>query len=564
MSELDRKALEANFEGWRAERVPDLKPSEAFELYCIGLLLKDADLSDEEIASGHLGGDSDGGVDGFYFFLNRQLMQEETDTPKDVMTAHLWIIQAKNEAGFGEKAIDKMKSFSEDLLDFTKPIAEFKRYGQSVKDAMQVFRTKYEAVLAQSHKFTISYVYASRSDHPPSDNLGELVNQLEKIVRAQVSAVEFDFRYWGARDLITAFRTPVDKTLSIEIENSLPTADGSFICFVKLRNFAKFLTDEKTGEIRQHILEPNVRDYQGPNIQVNKAIRETLGTSDVKEFWWLNNGITILADEPSVGAGKIKLTSPELVNGLQTSFLIFNFFKGGGNDDRTIMVRVIAPPDEQTRRKIIKATNNQTAMSPLSLHATDDIHFNIEELFKLRQLYYERRKGQYRREKKPISKIVSMKDVAQAVIAIALRRPNDARARPETVLKKEDGYEQVFDPQADTRMFLACVLLDRQVQQYLSKRDDLPKDTRTDIRYYMETWLAGVLSTRAEPSKDEIGKLVTTLESPLDVAMLDGCCAWVLEIYQEAGGDDKAAKGTMLPAKLLDYLKGELAGKAKV
>lgn len=561
VSEMDRKALEANFEGWRAERAPDMPRSEAFELYCIGLILKDADLSDSEIAYGHTGGGDDGGVDGFYFFLNRQLMRDETDAPKDVMSAHVWIIQAKNEDGFNEKAIDKMRSFSEDLFDFAKPVAEMKRYSQSLKDIMQMFRTKYDAILAQPHSFSVTYVYASRSDHEASDKLDDLVKQLKKTVTSLATASEFDFQFWGARLLIEAFRAPMEKTLSMEIESSLSTPDGSFICFVKLKNLAKFLTDDKTGEIRQHVLDPNVRDFQGDNAQVNRAIRETLGTTDVQQFWWLNNGITILASEPSVGGGKIKLGSPELVNGLQTSYLVYNFFKNNGSDDRTVMVRVIAPPDEQTRRKIIKATNNQTAMSPLSLYATDDIHFNIEELFKLRSLYYERRKGQYRREKRPISKIISMNDVAQAVIACALHRPNDARARPQTLLKKADEYKQVFDEHSDTRMFLACVLLDRQVQQYLVGRTDLPRDVRNDIRYYMDTWLTGFLVGRAAPSKPEIAKLVTALESPLPNEMMQECCTWVLEIYNEAGGDDRAAKGTELPKRLLDYLRGELDEK---
>ena len=70
--------------------------SKAFELYSIGLVLKDSDLADEQIEEGNFGGGDDGGVDGFYFFLNRQLMNEEVDAPTDVLTAHLWIIQAKN------------------------------------------------------------------------------------------------------------------------------------------------------------------------------------------------------------------------------------------------------------------------------------------------------------------------------------------------------------------------------------------------------------------------------------------------------------------------------------
>jgi hypothetical protein len=67
MGEIDIKALEANFAKWRADRGPSLKDSEAFEIYSIEQILKDADLSDEEMRAGHFGGGDDGGVDGMFF-----------------------------------------------------------------------------------------------------------------------------------------------------------------------------------------------------------------------------------------------------------------------------------------------------------------------------------------------------------------------------------------------------------------------------------------------------------------------------------------------------------------
>jgi hypothetical protein len=56
MSELDRRALEASFTGWKADRVPEMSDSEAFEWFTIGLLFKDSDLSDQDISSGMTGG----------------------------------------------------------------------------------------------------------------------------------------------------------------------------------------------------------------------------------------------------------------------------------------------------------------------------------------------------------------------------------------------------------------------------------------------------------------------------------------------------------------------------
>jgi len=171
-----------------------------------------------------------------------------------------------------------------------------------------------------------------------------------------------------------------------------------------------------------------VRDYQGKRNTVNQEIRKTLATENGGEFWWLNNGVTILAADASTSGNKLTVEMPEIVNGLQTSQEIFQHFTDNptASDSRHVLVRVILPPDEMTRNRVTKATNNQTPVSPLSLRATDQIHFDIEEILKLHDLYYDRRKGQYRNQRKPISKIVTIKALAQAVMAALLQRPNDA------------------------------------------------------------------------------------------------------------------------------------------
>ena len=57
-----------------------------------------------------------------------------------------------------------------------------------------------------------------------------------------------------------------------------------------------------------------------------------------------------------------------------------------------MLLRVIVPENEETRDKIIRATNSQTPIPKSSLRATDNVHRNIEDYFKPRGLYYDRRK----------------------------------------------------------------------------------------------------------------------------------------------------------------------------
>src|SRR5438067_1852855 len=62
MSEWEIRGLETNFEGFRRDRYPSLSTSDAFERFAIWQVLKDDDLSGDEIESGILGGGDDGGV----------------------------------------------------------------------------------------------------------------------------------------------------------------------------------------------------------------------------------------------------------------------------------------------------------------------------------------------------------------------------------------------------------------------------------------------------------------------------------------------------------------------
>jgi hypothetical protein len=93
MSELDIRALEANFHSWKADRAPALEESKAFERYAVDQVLKDRDLSDEEIAYGNLGGVDDGGVDAFHLFIGDQHIQDESTPPPQAKTVELVLLQ---------------------------------------------------------------------------------------------------------------------------------------------------------------------------------------------------------------------------------------------------------------------------------------------------------------------------------------------------------------------------------------------------------------------------------------------------------------------------------------
>ena len=70
-----------------------------------------------------------------------------------------------------------------------------------------------------------------------------------------------------------------------------------------------------------------MRDYQGKNKCKQVVYPKHLHRADDNDFWWLNNGVTVLASEATlVNNRELQIVNPEIVNGLQTSMEIYNYF----------------------------------------------------------------------------------------------------------------------------------------------------------------------------------------------------------------------------------------------
>mgnify|MGYP001550175742 FL=1 len=547
MSQLDLQALEANFQGWRDSRAPGIKESDAFELYAIEQVLKDADLTDEDLSFGQFGSADDGGVDGMYFFVNRILIKDVSDAPATALEAELVIIQAKLHAGFSETAVQKLEDFTNDLLDFTKNVNSLTYLNSQAREAIEIFRESYSAILKDAPSFKISFHYVTKSITPPGNKVEKRIENLKAAVTAKISNADFEFQSWGSVSLLAVKRKTAKQIEIIPVISHFGTPDGSVVCLVLLRDFAALLTNESDG-IKTQLLEANVRDYQGNTRKVNEAIKETLDQTAPKEdFWWLNNGITILADDCPVSAQKLAIKRPEIVNGLQTSYEIYHARKTLAADKRTVLLRIITAKDETSRNNIIKATNSQTPINPLTLRATEKIHFDIEDKLALYQLYYDRKKGKYKQLGRPISQIVSMREMAQAVMTILLQRPDDARGRPQTVIDNDVHYEGMFNSGYKIDTYAASILIDRQVIRYLSLQS-LAYDLRRDIRYYALLIVTCDLAQSRQPTPDDIAALLPKANAPIDEAVFAAAVKEALGLYNSAGGNNQAAKSPLLTA----------------
>src|SRR4029079_4998150 len=106
-------------------------------------------------------------------------------------------------------------------------------------------------------------------------------------------------------------------------------------------------------DLRRYLFDSNVRDYLGEN-KVNEDIAASLENELVPDFWWLNNGITILTTKAVINGKNMQMQDIQVVNGLQTTETIYRHFNSGSTKslDRTLSIKIIESRDERLRDQI--------------------------------------------------------------------------------------------------------------------------------------------------------------------------------------------------------------------
>lgn len=546
---------------YSALQFPD--QSAYFEFLAASQALRGFDLSDEEIEAGLTGSGGDGGCDGVYLFFNDVLVGEDFIDNLDAVpreaALNVFVVQAKNELGFGEDAIMKWKTVSSNLLKFENQIDNFKgRYTEKVLTFFQNFKDLRIKLLTSRVKLSFHYVYVAVANdlHPnvqaQADELRELISQLFPGTMTSI-----DIEFINASKLMELINTQASQQFTLPLVDN-PIALGTkkdYIALVNLGNYYKFITDD-AGALRKYIFESNVRDYQGHN-SVNNEIRETLAAETSEDFWWLNNGVTIVAEDVSQALPKqLLIVNPEIVNGLQTSNEIYFHFNANPeeieNETRNILLRIIVPEDEGSRDRIILATNNQTTIPAVALRSTDPIHRQIEMYFKSRGLYYDRRKNYYKNLGKEANKIVSIGFLGQCLMSLFLGKPNFARARPSTLLSNDEYYKKLYIDNTDLELFYRSASLGKKVERFIKASSDYTQAAKSDIMFYV---IYTVVAQAIHSPDISVTSFKALDPDAIDDVKISQATELVFGLYQELGASNKVAKGS----ELLERIREEIS-----
>lgn len=351
----------------RARALSDLRLQEegrlkslAFVYLCVSTML---DLDSDEAFDCLTEGGGDFGVDAIH-------MTEEVDGEFGVT-----IIQAKYKANlegrsnFEENGINSLINAIRYIFD---PAAEL----QAVNDRLKV---KVEAARSMIRDGVIPRVRAIACNNglPWNSVADDAINRTGFGDQVAWEHVNHD-------TLISVLQRlkPVDETLRLTGKALVEDLNFSRVCIGRIP-ITEIATLMRThGE---KLLERNVRRYLGLHgNRVNQGIRETLESSNPSNFYFFNNGLTLVCSDFSYNAlqsgdYQVKVENLQIVNGGQTCMTIFRTIAEMESKNQplpaaaSVLVRIYKLPkdNDDIVLQITHATNSQNPVDLKDLKSND-------------------------------------------------------------------------------------------------------------------------------------------------------------------------------------------------
>ena len=420
--------------------------SELFEYfvnYCVvNNVYGSNDFDLEEITTGK----ATQGIDGIAIIVNQKFVNtiEDIDTLIEYnksISVKFVLIQAKTSSSFDNTEIGNLLTYSK--LFFSDDTSMFRTA------EMQHFIELKEYIFSKGDKLKknpeLFLYYVTLGTWTDDENLRATISVGKESLRGTNLFSNISFEPCGSEKIQDLYRKTKEKlkaTFKFEKRITMYSINDDEVGYsgvLPFKEFKKLIIDENGAT--KAVFEDNIRDYLGPNPDVNKNITETIKTGNVNAFSMLNNGITVVTSSIIISGDIATIEDYQIVNGCQTSnVLIENMDSVEGIDELIIPIRIIATKDENLKNDITRATNSQTAIKKDQLEALSTFQKKLEEYYKTYRdedaLVYERRTGQYRDSNIPKNRIVTIAMQIKTVAAMFLDEPSGVSGQYGTVAKR--------------------------------------------------------------------------------------------------------------------------------
>ncbi|MEL0637817.1 AIPR family protein [Marinomonas sp. TI.3.20] len=431
MDRITKKLLQDFLEAQEMESGDE--PSD-FELFCNYSVLANEYNKTFDVKNITVGAGADTGIDGIAIIVNGHLV-EDTDEIDSLLEANGYLevtyifVQAKTSSNFDTK---EMHAFYFGVSDFFAEEPKLARNGDIKK-----FSEISEYLLDNASDFKdnpkCKTFYLTTGVVNEDQNISAVVESSVKVLESYNLFESVDAKLFGANELGKLYRrtkNPITSKFTFLNKVALPEIEGidqAYYGVLPFSEFKKLLIDDN-GNI-QSIFDDNVRDFQGIGNLVNSNINETLNSGSPDLFSVLNNGVTIVADSIKISVNSFAITDYQIVNGCQTSNVLYENRNNESISDISIPLRLIVTSDEDVKSEITVSTNNQTAIKKEQLAAMSDFQKNLQHYYSSiageGKLFYERRAKEYNSDRNVVKrKVITIANQIKSYSAMFNKNPH--------------------------------------------------------------------------------------------------------------------------------------------
>ena len=335
----------------------------------------------KESAQSVVDGFGDGGIDAVHF---------------DGASSVLYLVQSKWNKTH-TKSIDKG-----DTLKFADGIKNLlsgreSRFKGKIAERWQ----EISRYVGSARSVVLAVVYSGAGSFSPecTDVMNALVDEIDE-TRELVSFQVIKQNQLHSMLLEGATGGPIIEAVSIQEWGKVGEEISAYYGQVAASDLARM--HQKYGN---RLFSKNIRFFLGSSTQVNSGIRGTL-ENDEEKFWFLNNGVTALADKVTrrpIGGGTrasgvFDCQGLVIVNGAQTVGTISEYLKGDGliNNGAMVPFRVISLENasEEFAAEVTRTNNTQNRIDARNFVTLDSNQERLRGEFAVDGITYEYRQGE--------------------------------------------------------------------------------------------------------------------------------------------------------------------------
>ena len=141
-------------------------------------------------------------------------------------------------------------------------------------------------------------------------------------------------------------------------------------------------------------------------------------------------------------------------------------------------------------------------------------------------------------------------------MAIVLKQPDYARARPSTLLKTDKDYKRVFNARYPIALYFRCIDIMKEVESFL-RSDEVLISTKeiNNVKFHVAMFATLSLLNNMDPVPQQIADISI---DTVDTEILKESFNQVNTIYRDMGADDQVAKGKEFVENLIEQIHSSI------